>query len=412
MVNQRALARWWVAGILLFSFATAGAETPETAEKTVRSGTAKPNLKSLSNDVREYLRKSLEDPAKLNKVLDSYLAKDSGLAFLKDINFRFKAFEAREPNTQTSIGFSYDYGKSILNGEWGQGCGDTCARGYDFNFSARGNVAFDPDRNPDDFLETRLSLSLFQSLGGIAKELSAEGKQQYNELTLKAAQAKDERELENVYADILRLIAGTFSNQYYVDLSGDFALESNQSFSAKQYAYGLRLGLDVKGWERSNAERWNETSWLAKLNLIDYPFALLRMLTGYEKCKGGASCFLPRATHWPTVSIALARITPEDNDPRLAVGETSDYDRLAGEVSFKTPIARIAGEKIFFSANHRLYQELNASTALRASGLDHYRYTTLAIGAVTGPYVSYTDGRLPLDARNDQVFELGYQSHF
>ena len=411
MLSSHTAARWWMAGIILFSFSTAGAETAETAKKTVRAGTAKLNLESLSNEVRDYLRKSLEDPANLNKVLDSYLAKDSGLAFLKDINFRFKAFEARDPGSQTSIGFSYDYGKSILDGEWGQGCGDSCARGYDLNFSARGNVAFNADRNPDDFLETKLSLSLFQSLGGVAK-LSGAASDRYNELVIKAAQAKNERELENVYADIMRLIVGTFSNQYYVDLSGDFALESNQSFSAKQYVYGLRLGLDVKGWERSNADHWNETSWLAKLNLFDYPFALLRMLTGYERCKSDSFCFLPRATHLPTLGIALARINPEDNDPRLAVGETSDYDRLAGEISFKTPIARIAGDKIFFSANHRLYRELNASVTLRASGLDHHRYTTLAIGAVTGPYVSYTNGRLPLDARNDQVFELGYQSHF
>lgn len=412
MLNRRMALKLLAAIITLVFFSTAWAETPETAEQTIRGGLAKLNVKSLTNDVRDYLRKSLEDPANLNKVLDSYLAKDSGLAFLKDVNFRFKAFEARDPAAQTSIGFGYDYAKSVINGEWGRGCGISCARGYDFSLSARGNVAFDPDRNPDDFLETKLSFALFQSTGGISQELNADGKQQYNQLTLKAAQAKDEQELEKIYADILRLIADTFSNQYYVDLSGDFALESNQSFSAKQYVYGVRLGIDIKGWERSAAHHWRETSWLAKLNIVDYPFALIRMLTGYENCKSGSFCFVPRGTNWPTVGLVFARVQPQDNDPRIAAGDTSDYERLAGEISFKTPIARIRGDKIFFSANHRLYQELNAIDAVRVAGLDHYRYTTLAVGAVSGPYVSYTNGRLPLDARNDQVFELGYQSHF
>ncbi len=392
--------------------AVAHAEVPEDAETAIHGGVARLKLESLSNGVRDYLRKSLEDPARLNKVLDSYLQKDSGLAFLKDVNFRFKAFEPRDPAGQASIGFSYDYAKSVASGEWGDGCGATCARGYDFSFSARGNVAFDPDRNPDDFLETRLSFSVFQSIGGISRELSADGQKQYNDLVLQAAQARSEQELEKTYAEILRLIAAAFSNQYYVDLSGDFSLESNQSFSAKQYVYGARVGVDVKGWAQSGAKQWGETSLLARLNVFDYPFALVRLFTGYDGCQGGLACFVPRGTHWPTVAVALAQVKPEAGDPRAAAGDTSDYDRLAGEISFKTPIARMSGEKVFFSANHRLYRELKAIDAVRAAGLDHYRYTAFVIGGIAGPYVSYTNGRLPLDARNDQVFELGYQSHF
>lgn len=402
----------WIAAVLMSATVLADAEIPADAERAIHGGLAKPNLESLSNDMRDYLRQSLEDPARLNKVLDSYLQKDSGLAFLKDINFRFKAFETDAPDQQALLGFNYDYVKSVVNGEWGKGCGPSCARGYDFSFSARGNVAFDPDRNPDDFLETKLSFALFQSTGGVSQKLGAEGMQEYNRLTLKAAQAKTEQETGEVYADILRLIADTFTNQYYFDFSGDFSLESNQSFSAKQYVYGARLGVDVKGWSRSGATRWNETSLLARLNVFDYPFALVRLLTGYDRCTNSLACFVPRGTNWPTAAVTFARVKPEDGDPRLAAGATSDYDRVAGEVSFKTPIARVSGEKVFFSVNHRLYQELDATDAVQIAGLDHYRYTALVVGSITGPYVSYTRGRLPLDARDDEVFELGYQTHF
>jgi hypothetical protein len=410
-VASASARRGWGAIVLLTVVAAgAHAQDPESA---VKGGVAKPKLESLTNELRDRLRKGLEDPANLNKVLDSYLAKNSGLAFLKDVNFRFKAFETHDPAQSASLGFNYDYAKVVVDGEWGGGCGASCARGYDFSFSAKGNVAFDPDRNPDDFLETKLSFALFQSIGGVSGELSAEGKKQYNELALKAAQAKSEAEVEKLQGDILRLVAGTFTDQYYVDLAGDFALESNQSFSAKQLAYGARLGLDVKGWKRADARRWRDSSPLAKLNVFDYPFALLRLLTGYDRCAdGGLACFAPRGTHWPTAAVTFARIKPQDGDPRLAAGDDSDYNRLAAELSFKTPIAYLSGQKLFFSANHRLYRELDAAAAVTAAGLDHYRYTTLVIGSVTGPYLSYSNGRLPLDARNDQVFELGYQTHF
>jgi hypothetical protein len=401
------------ATLLVAGMAVAHAETPQLAEQVIKDGVAKLNLKSMPNDVRDYLRTSLEDPATLNKVLASYLEKDSGLAFLKDVNFRFKAFEPRDPSGQTSIGFSYDYSKSVVDGEWGGGCGASCARGYDFSFSARGNVAFDSGRNPDDFLETSLSVTLFQSTGGVSRELSAEGKQRYGQLALKAAQAKSEQELESVYADILHLIADTFSNQYYVDIAGDFSLESNQSFTARQYAYGARFGLDIKGWERSGAMRWSDTSRMAKLNILDYPFALLRLFTGYDTCHDGVlTCFVPRGTSWPTVAVTLAQIKPDAGDPRAALGDSTDYNRSTVEISFKTPIARSARQPLFFSANYRYYRELDAHAAVQAAGFDRYHHTTLVIGSVTGPFISYTNGRLPLDATNDKVFEAGYQIHF
>lgn len=411
MFRATSVWRWLTAVLLLAAPTLAQAEIPQNAVRAIEGGLAKLKGETLSNDVRDYLRKSLEDPARLNKVLDTYLEKDSGLAFLKDINFRFKAFQPVAPDQETSLGVSYDYAKSIINDEWGGGCGPTCARGYDFSFSARGNVAFDSDRNPDNFLETKLSFAIFQSTGG-AKELTQEGKQEYSRLALKAAQAQTDKELDAVYADILRLIANALTDQYYFDLSGEFSLESNQSFSAKQYVYGARIGVDVKGWAQSGAKQWHETSLLARLNVFDYPFALVRMLTGYDGCGAGLACFVPRGTNWPTAALTLARVKPEDGDPRLAVGASSDYDRVAGEISFKTPIARVSGEKVFFSANYRLYQELDASSAVELAGLDRYHYTALAIGSVTGPYISYTRGRLPLDARNDTVYELGYQTHF
>jgi hypothetical protein len=48
---------------------------------------------------------------------------------------------------------------------------------------------------------------------------------------------------------------------------------------------------------------------------------------------------------------------------------------------------------------------------VKSLGLDDFSFYTIVLGGSQGVYVSYSDGRLPLDAASDQVFELGYQFH-
>src|SRR6185369_494825 len=123
------------------------------------------------------------------------------------------------------------------------------------------------------------------------------------------------------------------SDQFYWEVAGNAALESDQKFDRKQWTYGVRAAFEVKAW--------NDASALAKFNLLDYPFAATRALTGYEEgCNGGAGCFKPRGTAWPSILVGLDRVQAADDAPRSQAGATDDYDRLRLEASFRTPVAR------------------------------------------------------------------------
>ena len=102
-------------------------------------------------------------------------------------------------------------------------------------------------------------------------------------------------------------------------------------------------------------------------------------------------------------------MSPEDEDPRAVAGDTSDYDRMRFEGSFRTPIARLGEDRLYVSMNYRYYKELDATPAVRSLGLDSFDYYTVVLGGSEGIYVSYTEGQLPLDVASDRVFELGYQ---
>ncbi|HYM34823.1 MAG TPA: hypothetical protein VET48_05460, partial [Steroidobacteraceae bacterium] len=131
------------------------------------------NKESLSSEVTKCLSNVLQDPATLNRAVDLLVAADSGLAFLRDIQFKFKTFEATDNagTKQAHLGFSYSYAKSIDTAPMKQHCGEACTEAFDLRFSTQGNVAFDSDVNPRNFLESHLNFAWFRSSGGV-KQLS------------------------------------------------------------------------------------------------------------------------------------------------------------------------------------------------------------------------------------------------
>jgi hypothetical protein len=366
----------------------------------IQNGLVQPALGARTEETIETVRNALESPETQSRVLNTYLASDHGWQFLRDVNFRFKAFEA--DSAEAALGFSYDYKKSLQGYELACGA-DTCVRGLDLNLAANGNVAFNEERNPNNLLDTALSFAYFQSTGGVSKPSDATT-QQFRALRDQFVLAESEEEEEAIVRKIEDLVRPVLTDQFYWEVAGDVSLESNQQFTRKQWTYGVHGVFEAKGWSNDSA--------FAKFNLFDYPFAALRALTGYENCPGGGStCFIPRGTALPTVLVGFARVTPEDDDPRAQAGDTSDFDRVRFEASFRTPIARVGDDRLYVSVNYRHYKELDASAGVKSLGLDDFSFYTIVLGGSQGVYVSYSDGRLPLDAASDQVFELGYQFH-
>ena len=104
----------------------------------------------------------LENPQILNKALKSQLVEKS--RFLSDLNLEFKTFKANGTDSLLGLGIGYNYQRDLVMTT----IKEKTARqtGLSLAFQTHGNVAFDKDTNPNDFLDADLSFSLYNSWGG------------------------------------------------------------------------------------------------------------------------------------------------------------------------------------------------------------------------------------------------------
>ena len=189
------------------------------------------------------------------------------------------------------------------------------------------------------------------------------------------------------------------SNQYYYSFSPKFALESNQDFSKKQFTPGISIDLGAKAWNTKNT--------LSYLNIVDYPFALLRYITGTDKE------FTVYGSTLPTVQLTFDYVIPSSDTTRNNLtGKLKPYPRIKFETGFRTFITRITSENIFFNANYRYYRELNAPEAIKRANLSTDSYFVMALQSTSGFFVSYANGKLPFDAKSDEIYSIGFNYKF
>jgi hypothetical protein len=166
-----------------------------------------------------------------------------------------------------------------------------------------------------------------------------------------------------------------------------------------QFTPGLAADLGAKAWNNKNT--------LAYINIFDYPFALLRLITGTDKK------FTPYGSTIPTAQLVFDYVIPtSDTIRKNLAGNLDPFPRIKFETSFRTFITRIKKENIFFNADFRYYQELSAPDAIVQAGLDHHIYFVMALQSSSGFYVSYANGKLPFDATNDEVYSIGFNFKF
>lgn len=335
-------------------------------------------------------------PDTLNQTLAKFIERDNGFAFLKDIDFKLKLFEVKDANS--ALGFSYDYKKTKTLEDYKYSADSDVTLGWVWQISAKGNVAFDRAANPRDFLDTRIAFSGFRNNGGITAVSDKEVFKKLNDIEKELSNVTSEEELAK--ADFFKPFREGLGLQTYVDLNINAGLESDQSFSQRQWTYGPQIALEIKSYDRS--------SWVSKANIIDYPFAMLRMLTGYD----GEKEFLVYGWTYPTIIVGFDQVEPVENDGRAALGEKGKFDRYRAEVYFRTPFAHVKGSEIFFNFDYRLYRERNPPGSIEAAGLNEYSYRVLSITSDKGVYVSYAKGKLPLDLASQQVYEVGWKFNF
>lgn len=309
--------------------------------------------------------------------------------FLRDLNIKFKTFQT-EDNPSTSLGLSYDF-----NFDYAKYSEKALRRSeVSFGLSATGNVAFKKAFNPADFLDTKLKFSYVFFFGGVSSKGNPEIFTELNRIEANLVKYKDPQSPEAMkewdsFDKFLQL-----SDQYYIGFMPKAALESNQDFSKKQFSPGLSLDLGAKAWSNKSTLAW--------LNVFDYPFALIRLITGADKT------YTVYGATLPTLQGTIDYVVPQDDaDRNTLVGNLDPFPRFKLETSFRTLVAKVGKEKVFLNANLRYYRELGAPLAIKNAGLASQTYFVSALQSSSGLFVSYAKGKLPFDAKSDAIYSLG-----
>jgi len=350
--------------------------------------------------IKSIVEEVVKDPSLYNKlwknvVEHSVKGDSSKWNLLRDMNVQFKSFQT-SAGTPGFLGLSYDLNYSYSNFKEEESLRSAASYGI----STNGNIAFNQNYNPTDFLESKIHYSFTKFYGGVLK--SKDDTSVFTRLNmledklvlLEDMHGKDAEKLWKEFSKSLRL-----SNQYYAGLSPKFAMENDQRFFKKQFAGGISLDLGAKAWNTKSA--------LSYLNILDYPFALLRALTGTD------DHLTIYGSTLPTVQCGMDYIIPlNDTARRTLLGNINPYPRFKFETGFRTLVSRVKDESIFFNADFRYYTELNAPSAIKNANLSNYTYLVLALQSSSGFYVSYADGKLPFDAKKDQVYAIGFNYKF
>ena len=329
-------------------------------------------------------------------MLQLFVASGPRWQLLRDLNLEFKSFNTSNDDL-TGLGLAYRYSKNIKRDELVSRA--ATQSGLSLSFDAEGNIAFEREINPRDFLQTSVDFAFFRSTGGAVRTTPAvRNELNAMEDVLTSIQTEEELFASPVWQTFLAAMQHSMTTQTYWELGASVRYESNQAFTAKQLVYSGQLGLDVKAW--------NDGATLARWNLIDWPAALVRLLDGVD------TRFTPRGSTIPTVLTAIDWVDPSDNAVREAVGEMDSYPRFRIETAYKSLVAEHADHEVYWLMDLRYYREISPPDAIKAINADDFLYFVTALTIGESLYVSYSDGRLPFDAADDRVYELGFKVAF
>lgn len=373
--------------LVLFTYSNVNGQT--------NSRTITENYNLTKNEIKERIDSLSKDPKNWNRMLEfieNYVTKkDSSYGkWLNDLNLEFKTFQNQD-STKSSLGFSYDLklerAKITEKGN--------LRNGKSISFESKGNVAFNKLINPYDFLNSKLSLNLFHTGGGVTI------KETNNDLSYYANMRKKFTTYESA-DEILKSAEWKEINEKFVlknswiikyDLNA--GLESNQDFSKTQTTFGLRFGTGLKSWDRNNIA--------SKLNIIDYPFELIRKITGYDgNIHTGITI--------PSLMLGFDYVNPLNDTIRKNIeGELKPFPRMNIEIGFRTVLAEVSNQTLYFNSSFKYFKEIGASSNLQKNNYSDFSYFTASLTTSSGLYVSYSYGKLPFDRQNDAVYEIGFK---
>jgi hypothetical protein len=355
------------------------------------------NAGLLSDSSLQALRdKLLKDPSLYNSAWQRVLnlSKGGPYDFLKDLHIQFKTFQSTDTN-RVSLGLSYNWDFNFTKQS------ETQFRnsGLDLKLKAEGNIAFNKKINPADFLSTKLVFDRHSFGGGFVNKPPRELKDSLTAIKMRLAEIDDENEVRRspLWGQLLDHFRPR--NHYYFDIDATGGLESNQDFTKKQWAYGAEVAFSIKSYDDNNP--------LSQFNLFDYPFALIRKLTDTD------ADLTPYGASFPSFMAGIDLVKPDEDVVRKTLlNNLKPFGRLRFEAGFRTLVAQLSDNTIFFNADFRVYKELSAPTAIKQAKLDRFIYFASSLTSNKGFFVSYAYGKLPFDAQNDAIYSIGFQYDF
>lgn len=325
-----------------------------------------------------------------SKVYNTFREKNDRF-ILRNLTITFKTFQGNDSN-KTSLGFSY---------KWDYDINKKKEEDYNnFEFLARiraeGNIAFRKNLNTMDFQSAKLELGTNGFLGGTVNTLNPKMITELNAINQKLALIEDSSELESspLWNDITHAMG--IRNQYHYNFSAAGGWEGSQDFSRSQVTYGLQLRLSAKSYSDKNI--------LSQLNILDYPFALIRYISRSEKTVS------PYGAALPVITAGIDLVKPTDDTARktLAPG-LKQFARFRFEAGFRTLLANISNKTLFFNAAYRYFREINAPAPVRTAKLNRFSYFSCSVTAGDTYFISYSYGKLPFDRTDNALYELGFK---
>lgn len=299
----------------------------------------------------------------------------------KGITIVPKYFEPSSGASNGGLGFSYKIDKTIATSSDQQGL----SKAFNLEFKAEGNVAFNSDINPTDFLKTGLDLNyVYNYASAVTIGSPGSGCDPADPATVKKC---EEEAQHSKTGDAYAIFAGLIGS-----------IESDQKFDKRNIAFGAHI---------TSVYRPAPGAFVNQANFFDWPFRLTRVLTSHPMG------FDASPDAFPKLILALERIKPMNDKDRTAIlGTTQDYNRANMEIAMTSPVGMMQGKQVKFEWSWRYFKEVGANGAIKAAGLDHFRYSAATLKHDSGWQLTYASGKLPLDRQNDKMWELGYKIKF
>lgn len=346
------------------------------------------------NEIKERIDSLSKNPENWNKLIEIAVKlvtkNDSPYGeWLNNLNLEFKTFQNQD-STKSSLGIAYDFKlekarikekKDIRNGK-------------SISLENKGNVAFNKIVNPYDFLNTKLALNIFHTGGGVTVTETGNDLLYYADLKQKLFKIKkDEIQNSQEWKELNEKFV--LKNSWIIKYDLNAGLESNQDFSKTQNTFGLRFGTGLKSWDKNNIA--------SKLNIIDYPFELIRRITGYD------GNIHPGITI-PSLLVGFDYVNPLNDTIRENIeGELKPFPRINLEIGFRTVLTEVSNQTLYFNSSFKYFKELGASSNIQNNNYSDFSYFTASLTTTSGLYVSYSYGKLPFDRQNDAVYEIGFK---